>query len=120
MILFPYFKSLASAHEFSGRRPLAPFVTVDGPIARMEQEHEETAQIFAKIRALLGNFTVPNGACAMHGAVVKGLEAFTNDLHQHVHLENNMLFPRIRILEEAFDKRTGLSIPQPKLAVLSS
>ncbi len=67
MILFPYFKSLASAHEFSGRRPLAPFVTVDGPIARMEQEHEETAQIFAKIRALLGNFTVPNGACAMHG-----------------------------------------------------
>jgi regulator of cell morphogenesis and NO signaling len=111
MILFPYFKSLASAREFSRRRPLAPFITIDGPIARMEQEHDETGQIFAKIRALLNDFTIPNGASAMHGALIKGLEAFVNDLHQHVHLENNMLFPRIRILEEAFDARTGMPLP---------
>jgi regulator of cell morphogenesis and NO signaling len=110
MILFPYFKSLVSAREFSRRRPLAPFVTVGGPISRMEKEHEETAQIFAKIRALLDGFTVPSGACAMHSTVIKGLEAFANDLHQHVHLENNVLFPRVRILEEAFDRRSGLPL----------
>ena len=110
MILFPYFKSLASAREFSRRRPLAPFVTIDGPISRMEQEHEETSQIFAKIRALLDDFTIPNGASPMHSAVIKGLAAFTNDLHQHVHLENNMLFPRVLALEQSFDKRTGFPL----------
>ncbi len=110
MILFPYFKSLASAREFSRRRPLAPFVTIDGPITRMEQEHDETSQIFAKIRALLNDFTIPNGVSTMHGTVIKGLAAFTNDLHQHVHLENNMLFPRVLTLEQSFDKRTGFPL----------
>ncbi len=112
MILFPYFKSLASAREFSRRRPLAPFVTIDGPIARMRQEHEETAQIFAKIRALLSDFTIPKGASSLHSAVITGLEAFTNDLHQHVHLENNMLFPRVLALEQSFDKRTGFPLEE--------
>jgi regulator of cell morphogenesis and NO signaling len=112
MILFPFFKSLASAREFSRRRPLAPFVTIDGPISRMEQEHDETAQIFAKIRALLNDFTIPEGASPMHAAVIKGIEAFVNDLHQHVHLENNMLFPRVRALEDAFDKRSGMPISE--------
>jgi hypothetical protein len=46
----------------------------------------------------------------MHGAVIKGLAAFTNDLHQHVHLENNMLFPRVLALEQSFDKRTGFPL----------
>jgi regulator of cell morphogenesis and NO signaling len=110
MILFPYFKSLASAREFSRRRPLAPFVTIDGPISRMEKEHEETDQIFAKIRALLSDFTIPKEASVMHSAVIKGLEAFTNDLHQHMHLENNMLFPRVLALEQSFDKRTGFPL----------
>ncbi|MDP4198656.1 MAG: DUF542 domain-containing protein [Bacteroidota bacterium] len=110
MILFPYIKSLASAHEFSRRRPLAPFVAIEGPITRMKEEHEETVQIFAKIRALLNDFTTPKDATPMHAAVIRGLQAFTNDLHQHVHLENNLLFPRARALEQEFDKRTGLPL----------
>jgi regulator of cell morphogenesis and NO signaling len=109
MILFPYFRSLVSAREFSRRRPVAPFVTVDGPIARMEQEHDETAQFFAKIRALLNDFTIPQGAGITHAAVIKNIEAFTNDLHQHVHLENNVLFPRIIALEQMLDKRSKLT-----------
>lgn len=110
MILFPYIKSLASAHEFARRRPLAPFVTIDGPISRMKDEHEETVQVFAKIRALLNDFAIPKEASALHNAVIKGLQAFVNDLHQHVHLENNLLFPRAHALEQEFDKRTGFPL----------
>jgi len=108
MILFPYIKSLASAREFSRRRPMAPFLTIEGPVLRMKQEHEEVAQIFAKIRALLDGYTIPNNAYPMMRAVIAGIEAFSNDLHQHVHLENNMLFPRAQALEESFDERTGM------------
>lgn len=108
MILFPYFKSLASAQEFARQRPRAPFSSLDGPIERMTEEHEETAQIFSKIRALLDDFTVPEKASQLHASVIQGLEAFINDLHQHVHLENNLLFPRILVLEQSFDDRTGM------------
>ncbi len=117
MILFPYIKSLASAKEFARRRPLAPFLTVDGPLNRMEEEHFETTQLFAKIRALLSDFTIPENASAMHAAVITGLQAFINDMHQHVHLENNLLFPKALALEEKFDKRTGLPREEPQAKV---
>ena len=110
MILFPYIKSLASAKEFGRRRPMAPFVTIDGPVAKMEDEHLEIAQVFAKIRGLLSDFVIPEGASAMHVAVITGMQAFINDLHQHVHLENNILFPRARAIEEKFDARTGMPL----------
>lgn len=107
MILFPYIKSLASAVEFRRRRPMAPFLTISGPLVKMEEEHLEVANILTKIRALLSGYQVPGDACALHRSVITGLQAFTKDMHQHVHLENNILFPRARILEEAFDGRTG-------------
>ena len=118
MILFPYLKSMASAWEFGRRRPIAPFLTVVGPIGRMQEEHADIAQLFAKVRALLSDFRVPEGACTMHRAVIKGLQAFIKDVHQHVHLENNVLFERARELEAAFDTRTGQ--PLPKVARVPS
>jgi regulator of cell morphogenesis and NO signaling len=107
MILFPYIKSLASAAEFERRRPAAPFISVAGPIAKMEEEHLEIGQICAKLRALLMDFTVPEGTPALYRTVVKGMQAFIKDVHQHIHLENNMLFPRARDLETGFDAHTG-------------
>jgi regulator of cell morphogenesis and NO signaling len=107
MILFPYIKTLASAAELNRQRPIAPFFTIAGPIEKMEEEHHETAQVFAKIRALLSDFAVPEGACGTHRSVIKGLQAFVYDMHQHVHLENNLLFPRVRDLERSFDTRKG-------------
>jgi regulator of cell morphogenesis and NO signaling len=107
MILFPYIKSLASAAEFERRRPAAPFLSVGVPIAKMEEEHLEIGQICAKLRALLLDFRVPEGIPALYRTVVKGLQAFIKDVHQHIHLENNMLFPRARDLETGFDAYTG-------------
>jgi len=109
MILFPYIKSLASAKEFSRARPRAPFFSVDGPLQRMEEEHETMGQLLARIRALLNDFQVPEGACNTHRAVIKGMQAFIKDVHQHVHLENNLLFPRARGLEQSFDQTTRVN-----------
>jgi regulator of cell morphogenesis and NO signaling len=103
MILFPYIKTLASAAELGRRRPIMPFLTLDGPLKRMEQEHLESTQAFAKIRALLSDYTVPQGASEAYRAAVRGMQAFIYDAHQHVHLENNLLFPRARDLERAFE-----------------
>jgi len=112
MILFPYLKSLASAKEFSRRRPMAPFHSVESPLKKMEEEHRETAQVLNRIRGLLSDFKVPHGATPMHHAVIKGLQALIKDLHQHIHLENNMLFPRARALEKYF--ANGPTEPYPE------
>ena len=107
MILFPYIKTLASAIELGRRRPITPFLTLDGPLKRMEQEHLETSQVFAKIKALLSDYTVPAGAGTMYRAAVRGMQGFIYDVHQHIHLENNLLFPRARDLERAFGGEDG-------------
>jgi regulator of cell morphogenesis and NO signaling len=106
MILFPYIKSLASAKEFSRARPRAPFFSVDGPLARMEEEHADMGMILLRIRALLNDFHIPDSACNTYRSVVKGMQAFIKDVHQHVHLENNLLFPRARMLEQSFEATT--------------
>ena len=107
MILFPYIKSLASAAEFGRRRPMAPFVTIDGPLVSMQDEHLEIEQALAKIRALLSDYHAPSDATLLHRTFISAMQAFTKDMHQHIHLENNLLFPRARVLEALFDVRTG-------------
>jgi regulator of cell morphogenesis and NO signaling len=64
------------------------------PIARMLADHDEAGALTAKIRALASNFELPAGACPSYRGLYHGLEEFERDLHQHVHLENNILFRR--------------------------
>jgi regulator of cell morphogenesis and NO signaling len=64
------------------------------PIHRMEQEHDEAGQIMQKIRELTNNYTPPSQACTTFRLALNSLKAFEQDLHQHVHLENNILFPK--------------------------
>jgi regulator of cell morphogenesis and NO signaling len=100
MILFPYLKSLASANEIGRARPASPFRSAELPISKMKEEHDSVGQIFARIRALLNNYTVPDGACMTHRALILGLREFERDLHQHIHLENNLLFVRALEMEQ--------------------
>ena len=81
VILFPLIKA--------GRWPEA-----DCPIAVMHQEHDSAGSALQKIHELTDNFTVPEGACNTWRALWHGLENLEKDLHQHIHLENNILFPR--------------------------
>lgn len=99
-ILFPAIAALAaSARE---GRPFArpPFGTVANPIRMMELEHESAGGTMAAIRTLSGNYLPPEDACTTYRVMLKELEAFEADLHRHVHLENNILFPKALGLEQ--------------------
>jgi regulator of cell morphogenesis and NO signaling len=65
----------------------------------MIAEHEDAGQFMAKIRALASGYEPPADACPTFRGLYHGLAEFERDLHQHVHLENNILFPRALELE---------------------
>lgn len=90
-ILFPYIRSLSGAGEPA---PACFGNVVDEPISRMVAEHEDAAGLLEKIRELTASYETPEGACTSFVALYQALDAFEKDLHRHVHLENNVLFPR--------------------------
>jgi regulator of cell morphogenesis and NO signaling len=98
-ILFPYIVALAAASAEGRPAPRAPFGTVANPIRMMEAEHQSAGNALFEIRELTDGYQVPPDACGTYTACLKELEAFEQDLHTHVHLENNILFPRAAALE---------------------
>ena len=98
-ILFPYIKKLVEAKE-KGQQPEKPdFGKAANPIAMMEDEHDDAGASMKKIRKLSDNFTPPEDACTTYCLLYENLEAYEKDLHKHVHLENNLLFPKSLKLE---------------------
>jgi len=95
-ILFPYVESL----EEPVRRE-ACFGTVQNPIRMMMREHEAVGEILVELRAATGGYVAPPDACASFQALYAGLRDLEADLHRHIHLENNILFPRAIELERA-------------------
>jgi regulator of cell morphogenesis and NO signaling len=102
-ILFPYISNLARAAEGVGSRPMAPFGSVQNPIQMMEAEHESAGRAMAEMRSLTNGFLPPADACGTYQVCLQELEAFEQDLHAHVHLENNILFPKAARIEAALD-----------------
>jgi regulator of cell morphogenesis and NO signaling len=98
-ILFPFISRLEQAAAGGGPRPSACFGNVQQPIATMMAEHDDAGALLAKIRQLSNGYAPPEGACTSFIAMYRGIEEFERDLHQHVHLENNILFPRVIELE---------------------
>ncbi|WP_420399276.1 iron-sulfur cluster repair di-iron protein [Flagellimonas sp.] len=96
-VLFPYIKKMTEA-ENSGIS--APFGSVNNPIGMMEHEHESAGNIFKEIASLTQNYTAPPEACNTFRALYSKLEEFEQDLHLHIHLENNILHPKTIALEE--------------------
>jgi regulator of cell morphogenesis and NO signaling len=101
-ILFPYISELSEGGR-TGRVPSAPFGTVARPVRMMEMEHESAGSAIARIRTLTGDFQPPEDACTTYRVALQELEAFERDLHAHVHLENNILFPKALALEAQLD-----------------
>lgn len=99
-ILFPYIKELVVAANNKLPLQAAPFGTVQNPIGIMEAEHELVGKNLAEIRAISNNFSIPEDACASYSLLYRMLEEFEDDLHTHIHLENNILFPKALKLEE--------------------
>ena len=98
-VLFPYLIRMEAALEEGREAPPAMFGSVEVPISRMLADHEDAGALATQIRNLSQNFRPPDEACTAYCALYKGLEEFERDLHQHVHLENNILFPRALDME---------------------
>jgi regulator of cell morphogenesis and NO signaling len=93
-MLFPYIALMESSLAFGMPVPPAPFGTTQNPIKVMVREHGAAGEHLREIRNLSGEFAVPSDGCATYKSLYAALEAFERDLHQHIHLENNILFPR--------------------------
>jgi regulator of cell morphogenesis and NO signaling len=89
-ILFPAIRLLDRA----GTNPAFPFGTVANPIRMMEREHDNAGDALARIRELTDDYRAPQDACASYRALYDALRELEEDLHRHVHKENNILFPR--------------------------
>lgn len=99
-LLFPYIKEMVRAEQ-NGKSPQKPdYGSAVNPISMMEQEHDDAGEAMAKIRELSSDFTPPEDACTTYRILFENLEAFEKDLHKHVHLENNILFPKAIELEK--------------------
>jgi regulator of cell morphogenesis and NO signaling len=98
-VLFPFILSLADAAQTGRPAPQPPFGSVANPIRTMEHEHRFVGDAMAEIRSLTDGFRAPGNACATYRVCLQELEAFEADLHAHVHLENNILFPKAVELE---------------------
>ncbi|MFD2725134.1 iron-sulfur cluster repair di-iron protein [Hyunsoonleella rubra] len=101
-ILFPYIKQLLQFKKEEKGYLQPPFGSVNNPISVMEHEHESAGDIFKTIAQLTNNYTPPEGACNTFRALYAKLEEFEQDLHQHIHLENNILHPKAIQLEHSF------------------
>lgn len=101
-VLFPYIEELEKADAGIGSVSLSCFGTVRNPVRAMMMEHDTAGDLLRKMRELSMEYKLPEGACPSFTALYNRLEAFEKDLHQHIHLENNLLFPRAVELEQKF------------------
>jgi regulator of cell morphogenesis and NO signaling len=98
-VLFPYVRELG-ARTGTCLRGFNPFGTVKNPIRMMEREHRDAADELQAIRDLTLGYVAPDDGCTTYRVCMAELERFERDLHQHVHLENNVLFPMAIALEQ--------------------
>jgi regulator of cell morphogenesis and NO signaling len=100
-VLFPYLEKMEAAFAMAQPLPPAFFGSVANPIAKMMADHDDAGALMARIRELSGGFAPPANACPTYRGLYHSLAEFESDLHRHVHLENNILFPRAARMETA-------------------
>jgi regulator of cell morphogenesis and NO signaling len=103
-VLFPYIVATEEAANQKRAVPFAPFGTVNNPIRMMMMEHDTAGQILRELRTLTSDYKAPLDACISYKTLYQALENFERDLHQHIHLENNVLFPKALDLENGLNQ----------------
>jgi regulator of cell morphogenesis and NO signaling len=101
LMLFPAIRTLAAGRRDGSRVLPSPFGSIANPIRVMEMEHESAGGAMERIRALSAGYAPPEDACTTYRVTYQELQRFEEDLHIHVHLENNILFPRAIALDAA-------------------
>lgn len=99
-MLFPYIKKMVLVQKNELEFPHPPFGSVNSPIAVMEGEHDSAGSLVRELRKTANNFTPPADACTTFRIMYSELAGFESDLHVHIHLENNILFPKAIELEK--------------------
>jgi regulator of cell morphogenesis and NO signaling len=106
IVLFPFIKLLEANEEGRNTRPsAAPFGTVSNPIRMMMDDHDVDGERLRTMRTITNDYDLPSGACPSFKALYSGLQDLERDLHRHIHLENNVLFPAAVKLELAANDR---------------
>lgn len=96
-VLFPLIREIEAGKE-GGAAPGGRH-SVRGPIGQMEFEHQSAGAALARLRQITNDYTLPEDACESFSALYDGLKAIEADLHEHIHLENNILFPKAGEME---------------------
>jgi regulator of cell morphogenesis and NO signaling len=101
MVLFPYIVRMEES--VLQREPVLPppFGSVQNPVSMMEHEHDSAGNALRAMRAASNNYSAPDDACVSYQTLYKALAELETDLHRHIHLENNILFPRAVAMEKA-------------------
>jgi len=98
-VLFPQIKQMVINQKENSQFFPPPFGTIQNPIRMMEYEHTNAGDALYQIRDLSNNYSHPEDACNTFKALYSELKEFEEDLHKHIHLENNILFPKSIELE---------------------
>ncbi len=100
LILFPWVRQMVKARQQNEPLGKPHFGSVQNPISTMMQEHDNEGERFRKIAALSNQYTPPADGCSTYQVGFSLLQEFEEDLHRHIHLENNILFPKAEALEK--------------------
>lgn len=101
LTLFPFIRKLVKAHDTKTPLDRTPsFGSVENPIDAMMHDHDRQGEIYREIAALTNNYTTPEDGCNTYRVTLNLINEFEEDLHLHIHLENNILFPKAIELEK--------------------
>jgi regulator of cell morphogenesis and NO signaling len=109
-VLFPYIQRVEGAIVHN--QPLAPafFGSVSNPVQKMMLEHDQAGEILRDMRKVSSGYQVPAETCISYKTLYERLESLEQDLHQHIHLENNILFPRAQEMENGLVEASGIEL----------
>lgn len=102
LILFPFIKNMVKAKQTGEPLKQPQFGSVENPVSMMKHEHNVEGERFRKIAEITDDYTPPADACNTYRVAFAMLQEFEDDLHRHIHIENNILFPKSIELEKEF------------------
>src|SRR5690606_25119434 len=100
MFLFPAVRKMVLAQHAGVKLTRNHFGSLQNPIQKMVTGHKTESERFGHIVSITNIYTLPVGACDIYAIAYTSLQEFENDLQTHIHLENNILFPKIKTLEK--------------------
>lgn len=101
LVLFPFIRKMVANQNRPGSLEKPHFGSVENPVEMMKEEHDAEGERYRRIAKLSNDFNPPEDACNTYRVTYSMLKEFEENLHQHIHLENNILFPKSLKLEEA-------------------